>query len=94
MSIFNRKLDIWKHEKEFRICSVPGIRRASDFGISLKAVLYTQRVVDDLCKLREVIPKEVFLEEICVGYGDTVHYFKVLEKREEVSDWIKSNLST
>lgn len=94
MSNFNRKLDIWKHEKELRICSIPGIRRASDFGISLKAVLYTQRIVDDLCKLREVIPEEVFLKEICVGYGDTVHYFKVLEKREEVSDWIKSNLST
>ena len=92
MATFNQKLRIWKHEREFRICNEPGMRNAADFGISLKAVLYTQRIADDLFKIREAIQDSrdsVDLEEIYAGYGSKSHLFKIAENDKDVFEWIQ-----
>ena len=92
MATFNQKLRIWKHERELRICNEPGMRNAADFGISLKAVLYTQRIADDLCKIRGAIQDSrdsVDLEEIYAGYGSKSHLFKIAENDKDVFEWIQ-----
>jgi len=90
MGNFGNKLDIWKHEHELRIFDSPGVKPTSDFGIELKAVLHTQRIQDDLCKIREIIPKSVELKEIHAGYGSKSHLFKV-DKDTTVFQWVESN---
>ena len=96
MDSFNQKLDIWRHEQELRIFGSPGIRKASDFGVDLKTVFYTQRIQDDLCKIHEAVSDSVKVIEIHPGYGSRAHLFKFLgddrgREGDLSSKWIAKN---
>lgn len=91
---FIKKSKKWEYENEYRLFSKPGLQRAENQGIRLKAILYTPRFQEaDVDVLKNINDKfyEGSIEikpihsNISPGKG-----FNITNEKQKVSEWLKA----
>jgi hypothetical protein len=98
---FIHKSEKWAYEAEYRLLGRPGVHNASDYGVSLKAILYTPRLGGNIKtgdKIRRELDEinarfyENELKIIEIGPSAPKYMFQLTDDSGQyLGEWVKEN---